>query len=206
MAIWAKEWNHNTFYHRHLLRLVPRRCGVALDVGSGDGKFARRLASVSQSVTAMDIDQRQIDRARSVCAGVSNIDFRHEGLLTTTLHEESFDLIAALAVVHHFPFENGLVKMASLLRGGGRMIVLGIWTDNVGRKDQFVNHLAGRVNRVLQSAWGPDEMNAPEAMPELSLQDVRRQSAQTLPGAFVSRRLLWRYVLVWDKPYLRNAN
>jgi len=48
-------------------------------------------------------------------------------------------------------------------------------------------------------------MEAPSVTPEATLSEVRRRAAAVLPGASIRRRLLWRYVLVWDKPLVADA-
>ena len=108
MPVKAKAWNHNTYYHRALLRLVPAPCASALDVGCGDGTFALRLASVCREVTAVDADLAQVEMARRTCAAVDNVEIRQGDVLSMELDQESFDLVTALAVLHHFPLEAGL--------------------------------------------------------------------------------------------------
>ena len=200
MPVKIKAWNHNTYYHRALLRLVPAHVERGLDVGCGDGTFARRLASVCRQVTAMDADQEQVEFSRLTCAGLDNVEIRQGDVMSMDLEQEAFDLVTALAVVHHLPLESGLGKLRSLVRPGGRLLVLGVWTDDATTGDRLRNHAAGTTNRLLQRAWGPDRMEAPSIGPEVTLREVRGRVADVLPGASVRRRLLWRYVLVWDKP------
>jgi 2-polyprenyl-3-methyl-5-hydroxy-6-metoxy-1,4-benzoquinol methylase len=64
MPIAERPWNHNTRYHRTVLQLVPARCDRALDIGCGDGAFARSLASKSHAVIALDADLAQVELAR----------------------------------------------------------------------------------------------------------------------------------------------
>ena len=161
MPLKAKAWNHNTYYHRTLLRLVPAHVERGLDVGCGDGTFAKRLASVCRLVTAVDADEAQVEIARRTCAAVDNVEIRQDEVMSMDLDQESFDLVTAVAVLHHLPLEAGFGKLRSLVRPGGRLLVLGVWTDDATTGDRLRNHAA---------------------------------------GASVRRRLLWRYVLVWDKP------
>lgn len=65
-------WNHNVHYHDLLLRSVPARCRAALDVGCGDGTFARELASRASKVTGVDLSESMIERAERL----SHMDFR----------------------------------------------------------------------------------------------------------------------------------
>ena len=47
------------------------------------------------------------------------------------LKQGRFDLVTALAVVHHMPFEDALDRMRRLLAPRGRLLVLGIWPPTV---------------------------------------------------------------------------
>jgi SAM-dependent methyltransferase len=200
VPILERAWNHNTHYHRALLRRVPDPCERALDVGCGDGTFARRLASKSSAVVAVDIDDLQVQTARRACADLENVSVLHDDFLTADLGHGSFDVVTALASLHHLPFEAANDKMGRLLRPGGRLIVLGVWTDNTSVQDHLLNGAAGVTNKVYQWFWGPDVMTAPATTPEGTMRDVRRLAESQSPRATVRRCLLWRYVLVWQKP------
>jgi SAM-dependent methyltransferase len=113
---------------------------------------------------------------------------------------ETFDVVTALASLHHLPIETAIEKMRRLLRPGGRLIVLGLWTDNRTVADHVLNIAAGVTNKIYQCLWGPDLMTAPTSTPEAILTDVRRLADSQSPQATVRRCLLWRYVLVWQKP------
>jgi SAM-dependent methyltransferase len=200
MPIAEREWNHNTRYHRTVLRLVPARCDRALDIGCGNGILARSLATRSKAVIAVDADLAQVELARRRCADRENVSVLHGDFLSTDLGHEAFDAVIAMASVHHLPFAPALLRMRELLRPGGRLIVLGVWTDDVTFRDSLLNNVAGRVNWLYQQVWGQDRMDAPATVPGMTLADVRRQVTDVLPGGSVRRLLLWRYVLAWQKP------
>ncbi len=69
------DWSHNSHYHAALLREVPPRCSRALDVGCGDGAFARKLASLADRVDAIDSDAAVIRRARDQAPAPANVSF-----------------------------------------------------------------------------------------------------------------------------------
>jgi len=75
-------WNHDTHYHELLLRVVPRPCRRALDVGCGLGGFARRLSVEADRVDAIDCDPAVITRAREASTGTENVRFVEADFMT----------------------------------------------------------------------------------------------------------------------------
>jgi SAM-dependent methyltransferase len=122
------QYNHNVHYADLLLSEVPAACRSALDVGCGDGGFARRLADqFSAFVTGIDQDRVMIERARTLVED-RQIRFVEADFLRYAF-DEQFDFIAASASLHHMPFEQALLKMAALLLPGGVLAVLGLFRE-----------------------------------------------------------------------------
>src|SRR5271169_375781 len=74
------DWDNNAYYHRLLLRHLPRPCGRVLDVGCGAGNFAAELAQHAENVDALDRSPAMIEVARRVtppAAGAARRDGRH---------------------------------------------------------------------------------------------------------------------------------
>lgn len=120
-----RSWNHNTHYHHVLLDMLPPRCDRVLDIGCGDGLFARRLTRHSTSVVALDPDAEQVIAAKATCANVTNVAVVQAEFMSVGFLETSFDAVTCLAVVHHLPLEDAIAKMVRLLRPGGRLVLLG---------------------------------------------------------------------------------
>lgn len=195
-----RKWNHNTHYHRVLIQRVPEGASRALDVGCGDGQFARLLASRVPEVVAIDLDSHQVARARSA-AGSERVRWQCADLLTLD-QVGSFDVITALAVVHHMPFDQAVDHMRRLLADRGRLLLLGVWPARATVTDVIVSSIAVVANSVLQVLFGKTQMESPTRAPAMSLREVRQRAQELLPGVRVRRRLLWRYTLEWTKPAL----
>ncbi len=192
------QYNHNEHYADLLLRQVPSNCRSALDVGCGDGSFAQRLADrFSAAVTGIDQDRTIIKRARML-AGDRAIRFVEADFLRYPF-DEQFDFIAASASLHHMPFEQGLAKMASLLRPGGMLAVLGLFRE-ASLTDYAAALVAAPVNVFYALSRGQIKSGAPVKPPDLSLQEIREITSDLLDGARLRRLLLWRYLLTWQKP------
>jgi len=192
------QYNHNEHYTDLLLRQVPSGCRNALDVGCGEGDLTRRLADqFSSAVTGIDKDRAMIERARAEALDRS-IRFVEADFMRYSF-DEQFDFISAAASLHHMPFEQALEKMASLLRPGGVLAVLGLFRET-SLTDTAVALVAAPVNVFYALARGWSESGAPIKPPAMSLPEIRETVSSTLPGACLRRLLLWRYLLTWQRP------
>jgi trans-aconitate methyltransferase len=199
----AEGWNHNSHYHDLLLAAVPPECRRALDVGCGRGTFARKLASRSSHVDALDQDA-VIQQARALSPGNQRIHFVHSDFMTWTA-DEPYDFISMIAVLHHLPFGGALTKAAALLRPDGVLAVLGLH-----RASSFV-HMGVRslvgypVSAFYHMTRSTSPVGAPVLDPAMTLFEIRREAAALLPGATIQRHVLWRYSLTWVKPAVTLA-
>ncbi len=111
----------------------------------------------------------------------------------------SFDLVTAVAVLHHLPLRAGLTRLRDLVVPGGMLVVVGLY-----RADGLVDAAWSAVGMVASLAmrcvrgWHP--MTARMASPEQTLREIRKEAGKLLPGVKVRRRVLFRYTLVWRRP------
>jgi ubiquinone/menaquinone biosynthesis C-methylase UbiE len=196
----VRAWNHNTHFHRRLLRLLPRSGEAALDVGCGDGAFAALLAERFGEVVALDPDPEQIAATTARCRRQSQVRVERSEFLSSDLPSGSFDVVTALASFHHMPFDEAAAEARRVLKPGGRLVVLGVWTDATTRVDLAWKVGSGCLNRTLHRVRGPDLMTAPATFERTSWHQVKALASTHLPGTRMRRHLLWRYILVWQKP------
>ena len=196
----AKRWNHNLHYHPLILAAAPADCARALDVGCGEGALTRELRSVSARVVGIDRDPPSIEVARA--QGCEGVEYVLGDFLEHSFEAASFDLVASVAALHHMDAGTGLTRMASLLRPGGSLVVVGLARSR--HLGDFVFDIAGaaatRVHRHIlrKRHW---EQNAPKIWPPpLSYGELRRLAGRLLPGVKYRRHVLWRYSLVWTRP------
>ena len=191
------KYNHNEHYVDLLLRQVPSGCQNVLDIGCGDGSLVQRVAErFNISVTGIDRDRAMIKRAQ---ASTSNplIEFI-EGDFMQYHFDKQFDFISASASLHHMPFDQSLEKMASLMRPGGVLAIIGLFRK-ADLTDVAVELVAIPVNVFYALSRGWYYNGAPIKPFEMSLQEICERVAIDLPGAKVRRLLLWRYLLTWQK-------
>jgi SAM-dependent methyltransferase len=195
----AAAWNHNIHYHDLLLSAVPTPCPEALDVGSGDGMFALRLAARADAVTAIDLSKQMVDAAKQTTMGFPNVRFIHGDFLTATMPAREFDYISCLAAIHHMDFVPAIEKMRRLLRNGGVLVILGLARDR-SLRDFAASAAAIPVNRVLRLRRGWYEPAFPAERPGMSYGQVFAAARSLLPGVELRRLLFFRYLLLWRKP------
>lgn len=198
-----ERWNHNNHYHDLLLRRLGTGCQRVLDVGCGHGFFAAKLAQVADHVDAVDLDPDVVADA-AVLHPCERIEFRHGDFLNLGLPTGHYDAVTSIASFHHMDLRAALREAERLLRPDGRLVVLDLYREE-SLADYAASALAIPADR-LRKAWDSRRstgrgMSAPICAPSLSLREVRTAVAEVLPGAFVSRRLYWRYLLVWEKAH-----
>ncbi|MFH8338515.1 class I SAM-dependent methyltransferase [Streptomyces sp. AM6-12] len=182
-----------------MLAAVPPGCRTALDVGCGDGLLARKLAARAERVTAVDRSPEMLRQAREA-GPPRNVTFIQADYLdgpSLGVH----DFVTAVAVVHHAPFAAAITGLTRLLAPGGRLVVVGL-ARNHTLLDWVISGCGLPASRLYARLRGG--RRGPAGMPvrdtELHWGEVRALARRLLPGCRFRRRLLWRYVLVWDKP------
>ncbi|MET9566781.1 class I SAM-dependent methyltransferase [Streptomyces tauricus] len=193
-------FDHNDHYHRLLLRRLPRHGLTALDVGCGTGRFARRVAALGYQVDAVDRDAEVIAVAEGIGRGPR---YRQADVTSTRLPRRHYDAITCLASLHHMPFTT-VTRFREALAPGGVLLVLGCyagrtWWDLAAVPANAVARAGVSLTERLGGA-GPQPLRPPARPPQMSLDDVRRESARLLPGAEVRQLLFWRYLLTYRAP------
>ena len=177
---------------------MPLPCHSALDAGCGDGVLTPKLAAKARRVTAIDISPQMIAMAQEN-SSPENVTYIAGDLLTYPLPRESFDFIAAVAVIHHVPLEVVLSRMSALLQSGGVLAVVGL-AINRSPVDFAVSAASIPVNHLYRMQMGSWESPAPIKRPELNYSEIKSASRSLLPGVDVRRRLFFRHTLLWRKP------
>lgn len=179
-----------------ILERLPANAGAALDVGCGDGDLVCELAPRVERAVGIDADAASIGRARQNCPEAT---FVHGDFLAEPFEPASFDLVTAVASLHHMDAPATLAKMARLVRPGGTLVVIGL-----ARPRPIVDlpmHVAATVANVLSRIRrGYHDVIAPTCWPApLTFRGYRELARNVLPGAVYRRHLYWRYSIVWTK-------
>jgi SAM-dependent methyltransferase len=198
-------FNHNHHYHPLLLDLLPPGPGIALDVGCGTGRFARRLAATGMAVEAVDVSAAMVEAAAGLGSpGPGKIVYRQADVTTDVLPPAHYDFISCLASLHHMPFET-VTKLRRALVPGGVLVVLtparpsspADWAREVAAMP--LNALARLVVYAGERLNGGDDGGppAPQLFRFPTIAELRRESNRLLPGSTVRPLLFWRTLITY---------
>ena len=195
-----ERWNVNIQHRWVILDAIPSGCRRALDVGCGDGLLTRQLHRCGiPHVTGIDLHQPSIDAATSHPIG-DRITYIGGDVLTWPFEPGSFDLVTAVASLHHMNTTTILTRLRDWVSPGGVLAAVGL-----ARPDLPVDlprDLLGLVFSSIYKRTKPiQEQTSPIVWPPPDrYATTRRTASDLLPGVQWRRHLLMRYSLVWTKP------
>ena len=181
---------------------IPNGARRGLDVGCGEGETTRRLRMRVPSVVGLDRDLPSVELARSYD---DDIDYVHGDFGGVDLPDGAFDVVTAVAVLHHLDQRTGLAKLAALVRPGGVLLVVGMARSRaVGDfARDAVDAVAVRRHTFTKDVW---ETPAPKLWPPpLTYGDTRAASLSVLPTGQFRRVGYFRYGLTWVRPPDANS-
>ncbi len=210
-------WNHNEHFHGWILRHLPARRLVAVDVGCGTGVLAGKLAPHFARVIGIDADAGMAAAADARLAQDPRVTVRQCGFeqFASAAGNGEADLITIVAVLHHLDLDDTLARIPRLLAPGGRLLVVGLARVNsladlaVELISAGANPLMGMIKhpKPARPAEGPaaGQPVMPVRDPATTLAEIAAAASTHLPGATLRRRLFFRYTLRWDKPPVRRS-
>ncbi len=160
------------------------------------------MAGSVDRVDGIDVDTSVIETAASArpCAG--KVSFEVRGLADLPA-APAYDIVTAVAVVHHMPLDAVLTQMRSApaRRSATRHRLLPQrhprrrCARSAGDpRDMLVGFLAHANAERARVA-----MSAPTTGATMTLRDIRNTASWVLPGARIRRRLFWRYSGVYTE-------
>ena len=122
--------------------VVPKNLsGRLLEIGCGDGALAEALSSHFNEVVA--IDRQRITNLAPRSSKRNPVKYVTADFETHAFANNAmFDVVVSAFAVHHFDFERALVKMRSLLRPGGELVVIDIFAE---RKSGLIIYLLDQL-------------------------------------------------------------
>lgn len=197
-----ERWNSNLHAFDELLAAVPTGARRGLDVGCGEGETARRLRRRVPTVVGLDNDLASIELARS---RGDDIDYLHGDLEGVDLPTGAFDVVSAVAMLHHLDQRAGLEKLAALVRPGGVLLVVGLARSRslVDFARDARDALAVRRYTFTRDVW---ETPAPKLWPPpFTYAEARTASLSVLPDCHFKRVGYFRYGLTWVRTHATDG-
>jgi 2-polyprenyl-3-methyl-5-hydroxy-6-metoxy-1,4-benzoquinol methylase len=148
----AAPWNHSIAYFPLIEKIAnerPRR--AALDVGTGDGMLAFRLAATIPFVVGLDQQSELMARASERYAGRDALRFEVGDFLDAQPHGGPFDFVACSATLHHVELIAGISRLAELTAPDGTLVIVGL-ANNSSALDWLLDLL--RIVPVRQAEAG----------------------------------------------------
>ncbi len=205
-------WNHNEHFHGWILRNLPARRRVAVDIGCGTGVLAGKLAPHFARVAGIDADAGMAAAASARLAHEPGVTICHCGFeqFAAAAGDDEADLITMVAVLHHLCLDKTLARIPGLLAPGGRLLVVGLAHVN-SLPDLAVDLASAAANPVVglfkhpRLAHPAEELAVgqpvmPVRAAATTLAEITAAARAPLLGANVRRRLFFLYTLRWDKP------
>ena len=99
---------------------------LCLDIATGPGHTAFRIASKAMTVVAVDIAEGMLEAGRKLAAerGVTNVVFERADATRLPFNDASFDLVTCRIAPHHFAdIPAFLAEVARVLKPGGRFVM-----------------------------------------------------------------------------------
>lgn len=195
----AERWNHNIrLFRQVVVPALPPGAQRVLDVGCGEGVLSREVKRLGvPEVVGLDPDEPAIALAREQGGGV---DYVLGDLETAVVEPGSFDLVFAVAVLHHTDTEAALRRMAELTRPGGRVAVVGLARTRLPRD---LPHDALGFFATRWHSRGREQWHTPAPIvwpPPLTYSQTRQAVGRVLPGARWRRHVLFRWSATWERP------
>jgi len=155
-VIAAEPSESDRLLHRALVELtVARPLGDLIDIGCGQGRILKLLASRAHRAVGVDIDSdlRRLARAELLLAGTPNTTLRQGNMVSLPFDDGEFDTVILDDVLSDAKESAAAVLEAKrLLKAGGRMLLLAAVhnVDITELRKQFAE-LAANANLRLAS-------------------------------------------------------
>jgi len=134
---------------QEVLERVGRMCGDlsgrnVLDIATGTGHVALRLALSAMTVVGFDLTRRMLELAREEASkrSLTNISWVRGDVRSLPFPDQAFHAVTCRRAPHHFPDLDGAIgEMARVLRDDGVLVIDDRSVPDDPEIDSTINHL-----------------------------------------------------------------
>jgi SAM-dependent methyltransferase len=192
--------------HAWIERHLPPAPARALDLGCGTGELTRLLARRCREAIGVDLSGAMIERARADTPPDLRATYLQGDFRDVPAPGEEFDVVTAVAALHHLPIAEALALAAARVRPGGILLVVDLLDPRLPRALRRLAAFAvahwdllahGRPpRRGARAAWNAhgDRERLPTA------REVRAACAALDPPGRPRFHVRWRWTLAWRAP------
>ena len=150
----AKEHNAATI----IKRLDAQKDARIVDIGCGPGRLTIPLAHAvggTGSVTAMDIQQKMLEKVKAKAVGLDNITFLHAKLGDNKLEKDVYDYALLVSVLGEIPDQKlALQEIYDALKSGGILSISETVFDPHYQRLSVVKELACNIGFEEKQVFG----------------------------------------------------
>ena len=121
-ALFSREdpWDYTSAYeqekYRHTLEMIPGEASLkVLELGCAEGIFTKMLSGKVDSVLAMDISERALQRASKKCAGLENVQFEQHDI-AQGIPDAGYNLIICSEILYYLRDRYALTRFANRVK------------------------------------------------------------------------------------------
>ena len=185
-------------YESLVFDVIPDGCKRAADIGCGNGELTRELHRRGiPEIVGLDRDEPCVQRCRSH-PDAADIRYILGDLRQADLAAKGFDLVSAVAVLHHMDAREGLLRLRGLVAPGGVLVVVGLARPDL--PGDLPIEVAAQIAGLFRTRTARPAGEPPAPIiwpPPERYSTMRRLARELLPGVRWRRHLMWRYSLVW---------
>ena len=122
--------------------LQPSTQMRALDIATGGGHVAKRLAPYVEHVFATDLTKPMLEETADFLQAEKNIDYIIADAEQLPFLDHRFDLVTCRVAAHHFPHPAHFIsEVERVLKPGGKFLLIDNVAPEANDADIFINHL-----------------------------------------------------------------
>lgn len=125
--------------------IKPHSSWIVLDIATGGGHVAKKLAPYVKQVYATDLTKQMLEKTKEFLQQYENIFYMIADAESLPFLDNSFDLVTCRIAPHHFPHpERFIAEVARILLPGGKFVLI----DNVAPEDSDLGAYMNTFERL----------------------------------------------------------